>query len=50
MLSPLLEELKRRNFAHKVDIVKMNIDENPVTANKFGIDRIPTVMLSARGS
>jgi len=49
MLSPLLEELKEE-LAHKVDIVKMNIDENPVTANKFGIDRIPTVMLSARGS
>ncbi|HPD19779.1 MAG TPA: thioredoxin [Candidatus Pacearchaeota archaeon] len=48
MLSPLLEELKEE-LAHKVDIVKMNIDENPVTANKFGIDRIPTVMLFSQG-
>ncbi len=48
MLSPLLDELKEE-FADKVDFFKMNIDENPLTANKFGIDRIPTIILFRQG-
>ena len=48
MLSPVIEEMKKE-FEGKVIVLKMNIDENPITANKFQIDRIPTVVLFSKG-
>jgi len=48
LLSPIIEEIKEE-FEGKIGVFKMNIDENPLTANKFGIDRIPTVILFVRG-
>jgi thioredoxin 1 len=48
MLSPVIEEIQKE-FEGKVNVFKMNIDENPVTANKFQIDRIPTVVLFSGG-
>jgi len=48
MLSPIIEEIQKE-FEGKVIVLKMNIDENPITANKFQIDRIPTVVLFEKG-
>lgn len=48
MLSPIIEEMEKE-FEGKVIVSKMNIDENPITANKFQIDRIPTVVLFSKG-
>jgi thioredoxin 1 len=48
LLSPIMEEV-REELEDKIEVFKMNIDENPLTANKFGIDRIPTVILFVRG-
>ncbi|MFA5232453.1 MAG: thioredoxin [Candidatus Paceibacterota bacterium] len=48
MLSPIIEEIKEE-FGDKMTVFKMNIDENPLTAGKFGIDRIPTVTLFKKG-
>ncbi|MGE0603866.1 MAG: thioredoxin family protein, partial [Xanthobacteraceae bacterium] len=33
----------------KVKIVKLNVDENPNVASKYGIMSIPTLMISKNG-
>jgi thioredoxin 1 len=48
LLSPIIEEMEKE-FEGRVIVSKMNIDENPITANKFQIDRIPTVILFSKG-
>jgi thioredoxin 1 len=48
MLSPIIEEVQKE-FEDKIMVFKMNIDENPLTANMFQIDRIPTVILFSKG-
>ena len=47
-LDPILEEIAIEN-QDKVKIFKMNIDENPVTPQKFGVRGIPTIMLFNKG-
>jgi thioredoxin len=41
-VSPILEEIAGEH-ADKIDIVKLNIDENPQTAAEYGIMSIPTM-------
>lgn len=47
MIAPSLEEIS--NEMDGVDIVKLNIDENPDIAAQFGIRSIPTLMLFKNG-
>ena len=47
-LDPILEEIAIENH-DKVRIFKMNIDENPMTPQKFGVRGIPTIMLFNKG-
>ena len=47
MIAPALEEIAGAN--DKVKIVKLNVDENPATAAKYGIMSIPTLMLFKNG-
>ncbi|MEV6109228.1 thioredoxin [Streptomyces sp. NPDC051940] len=42
MIAPSLEAIAAEN-AEKLTIVKLNIDENPATAAKYGIMSIPTM-------
>ena len=48
MLAPILESVVD-DYAGKVKIVKINVDENPETAPKFGIRGIPTLILFKNG-
>ncbi len=48
MLSPIIEQVKEE-YEGKINVYKMNIDENPITANEFQVDRIPTVVLFSKG-
>jgi len=48
MLTPILEKLARE-YEDKVVLAKVNLDLAPLIAQKFGIDRIPTVILFREG-
>ena len=48
MIAPALEEIAG-SLGDRVKIVKMNVDENPQTAAKYGIQSIPTLMLFKDG-
>ena len=48
MIGPALEEIAGL-LGDKVKIVKLNVDENPATAQKYGIMSIPTLMLFKNG-
>lgn len=47
-LGPVIEELASE-YAGRVHIGKMNVEENPVTPTKYGIRAIPTLILFKNG-
>jgi len=49
MIAPLLEEAADQ-YADKLTVAKLNIDENPNTPAKYQIRSIPTLMLFKDGS
>lgn len=49
MIAPLLDQAADE-YADKLNIVKINIDENPNTPQKFGIRSIPTLMIFKDGA
>lgn len=48
MIAPVLEELSAQ-LQGKVQIVKMNIDQNPNTPSQFGVRSVPTLILFNNG-
>jgi thioredoxin 1 len=48
MIAPALEELSEE-LGDRVEIVKLNIDENPVAPGKYGVRGIPTMILFKNG-
>lgn len=49
MIAPILDEVATE-YAGKLTVAKLNIDENPVTAPKYGIRGIPTLILFKNGA
>ena len=49
MIAPLLDEAAD-DYSDRMTVVKLNIDENPNTPNKYGIRSIPTLMLFKDGA
>tara|TARA_Y100001970_G_C14147283_1_gene810591 strand:- start:129 stop:455 length:327 start_codon:yes stop_codon:yes gene_type:complete len=47
-LDPILEDIASENV-DKLKVFKVNIDENPMTPQKFGVRGIPTLMFFNNG-
>jgi len=48
MIAPILDEIAAE-YAGKLKVAKVNIDENPATPPKYGVRGIPTLMLFKNG-
>ena len=48
MLAPILEELQ--DEMGDVKIFKIDVDENPITASKYGVQSIPTIKIFKNGA
>lgn len=49
MIAPVLDEISEE-YAGKIKVCKLNIDENEATAPKYGVRGIPTLMLFKGGN
>ncbi len=49
MIAPILEDVAK-DYAGKLRIAKLNIDDNPRTPGEFGIRGIPTLLLFKGGT
>jgi thioredoxin 1 len=47
-VAPVLEEIAVE-YADKIDVVKLNVDDNPVVAQRYGILNIPTLSVFSGG-
>ena len=48
MIAPALDEIAQQ-FAGKITVAKVNIDENPSTPAKYGVRGIPTLIIFKNG-
>jgi thioredoxin 1 len=49
MIAPILDEISR-DYAGKLQVVKVNVDDNQSVPAKYGIRGIPTLMLFRNGA
>jgi thioredoxin 1 len=48
MIAPAVDQLAEE-LEGRVRIAKLNVDENPRTAERFGLRSIPTLLIFAKG-
>jgi len=48
MVAPAVEEISRK-YAGRLKVGKLNVDENPLTSAKYGIQSIPTFIIFKDG-
>jgi thioredoxin 1 len=48
MIAPILDELSNE-YGDRVSFVKVDVDQNPSTASKYGIMSIPTLLIFKNG-
>jgi len=48
MVAPILDQIAQE-YAGRIKIAKLNVDENPVTASKYSVKSIPTMLLFKEG-
>lgn len=48
MVAPVLNQLAA-DYAGRIKIAKLNVDENPITASQYAIQSIPTMLLFKNG-
>jgi thioredoxin 1 len=49
MIAPVLDEVAEQ-YAGRIRIAKLNVDENPATPARFAVRSIPTLMLFKNGN
>jgi thioredoxin 2 len=49
MVAPVLDQLASE-YAGRIKIAKLNVDENPMTSSRYGIQSIPTMLLFKNGN
>jgi thioredoxin 2 len=49
MVGPIVDQLARE-LAGRVRVGKLNVDDNPATASRFGVRSIPTLLILRNGS
>jgi len=47
-IGPILEELAAQ-YNNRVNVVKINVDDNPATASQYGVRSIPTLLVVKKG-
>lgn len=48
MMKPILEEVKKK-IGNGATIIKIDVDKNPATAEKYGISGIPALLIFKNG-
>ena len=49
MMGPVLDEMSLEYAPAELKIAKLNVDENPETARKYGITSIPSILVFKNG-
>ena len=49
LIAPILEEVSR-DYGGRLKIAKLNVDDNPEMARKYGVRGIPTLLLFKNGN